>query len=180
MSLRQSKKLSIILLNYALGMTGNTVSILSLSVLFITYVLNKELRIASKNILPVVSLILLANTATYYCTQKVNFSLCVTTAVILHWAYLSMILLTAALACKMYQTLGKPGIKTRQFDKKESTIRSITACFAVATTVVFICVILEFAGDIHAQYGKNVQWFCSRFSGKSIHICNTSDYRCYR
>ena len=165
-SLRQSKRPSkiIILPNYAVGTIGNTISILLLYVLFITYVVNKELRTASRNILPIVLLILMANTQQLIIVRKREIpSLCVTTAIILHWTYLSVLLLTLVLAHKMYQALGKPGMNKGKFDKKDSIISSTTSCLAVATVIVLICIILEFAGNGYAQYGKDQQCFVVGF-----------------
>lgn len=149
-------------ISYAVGISGNIFSIITLIILLTTYFLFSELRtLPGKNIMALSCCVLIVHILQFVITIGVHGGFCIASGILLHFVMLKSFSWKVISSFDLWYTFSRNFLRDNQWKKKQFKYYLIIS-FASSGSVIFISLILEFAGNCGMGYGAHNHCFITK------------------
>ena len=148
-----------------LSITGQVISLISLAIHFIVYLLLPHLQnLAGKSLMCLVASLFVAQFFFLFGTARTHvYGLCLVIAIVLHFAFLAAFFWMNVMSVDIFRTFAK---RTKSSSSTHLFMRYSVYAWGGPTLIVFISIMLNLSGDIDVNpgYGEGVCWITSRWA----------------
>ncbi|XP_057314792.1 latrophilin receptor-like protein A [Hydractinia symbiolongicarpus] len=149
-------------ISYAVGIGGNIFSTITLIILLATYFLFSELRtLPGKNIMALSCCVLIVHTLQLVITIGIHGGFCIASGILLHFVMLKSFSWKAISSFDLWYTFSRNFLRDNQWKRKQFKYYLIIS-FGCSGCVIFISLMLEYAGNCGMGYGAHNHCFITK------------------